>query len=124
MDKMKKISLYLFILLYLLAGINHFWHPHSYDAIIPPYLPWHELINYAAGTCEIILAIGMMFKSTRKLAAYVIIAMLVAFIPAHIYMIEKAPFAMGAIQVTPFAAWIRLLVFQPLLIAWAWWVRK
>ena len=121
---MKKILLYLFILLYLLAGINHFWHPQSYLGIIPPYLPWHKWINYAAGIGEIVLAIGMMFKSTRKLAAYGIIAMLIAFIPAHIYMIEKAPFAMGTIYVTPFAAGIRLLVFQPLLIAWAWLLRK
>jgi uncharacterized membrane protein len=121
---MKKTSLYILILLYLLAGINHFWHPQSYLSIIPPYLPWHEFINYVAGAAEIGLGFGMMFKPTRKWAAYGIIAMLVAFIPAHIYMIEKAPFQLGAITVSPFITWIRLLVFQPLLMAWAWWVRK
>ncbi len=120
---MKKISPYLPTLLYLLAGINHFWHPESYYGIIPTYLPWHELINYTAGIAEIGLAILLLFKATRKWAAYGIIAMLIAFIPAHIYMIQKAPFAMGAITVTPFIAWVRLLVFQPLLIAWAWWAR-
>jgi uncharacterized membrane protein len=121
---MKKLFLYLLIAVYLLAGINHFWHPQSYLSIIPDYLPWHQLINYVAGAVEIDLAIGMMFKATRKWSAYGIIVMLVAFIPAHIYMIEKAPFELGKILVTSFIAWIRLLVFQPLLIAWAWWVRK
>jgi uncharacterized membrane protein len=121
---MKKAGLYLLIAVYLLAGINHFWHPQSYLSIIPEYLPWHELINYVAGAVEIGLAVMLMFKETRKWAAYGIIAMLVVFVPAHIYMIEKAPFQLGTINVTTFIAWIRLLVFQPLLIAWAWWMRK
>jgi len=121
---MKKIFLYLLILLYLLAGINHLWHPQSYDGIIPAYLPWHELINYVAGVAEIGLAIDMMFKATRKWAAYGIIALLIAFIPTHIYMAQKGTFNVGTISVTPFMAWIRLVIFHPLLIAWAWWMRN
>lgn len=121
---MKNIVLILLILLYLLAGINHFWHPHAYDKIIPPYLPWHQLINYTAGVAEIGLAIGMMLKPTRKWAAFGIVVLLFAFIPAHIYMIEKAPFVMGKITVTAAIAWIRLIIFQPILMVWAWWLRK
>jgi uncharacterized membrane protein len=121
---MKKFSLYLLIFFYLLAGINHFWHPAAYLPLIPRYLPWPATINYLAGAAEILLALGMVFKATRKWAAYGIVAMLLAFVPTHIYMIEQAPFALGKIMVTPLLAWIRLLVFQPLLMAWAWWVRE
>ncbi|HUZ59575.1 MAG TPA: hypothetical protein VMU83_12410 [Hanamia sp.] len=43
---LKRISFLLLILLYIGAGINHFWHPDFYFAIIPSYLPnpYNELV--------------------------------------------------------------------------------
>ena len=121
---MKKICLYLLILLYFFAGINHFWHPSFYLPIIPPYFSNPVLINYVAGVAEIILAILLIFSTTRKIAAYGIIAMLIAFIPAHIYFIQKGNFKLGNNTMTPIIGWIRLIIIHPLLIAWAWWYRK
>lgn len=70
-------------------------------------------------------AIMLIFIKTRKLAAWGIILMLTAFIPIHIDMVIRAPFLLGdSILVTPFIAWIRLVVLQPLLILWAWWYTK
>ena len=120
----KKISLILLIILYASAGMNHFIHPTGYYSIIPPYLPNPYLINIAAGIAEIIAAILLILPNTRKFGAYLIVAMLVAFIPAHIYMIQKGG-CMGAEICIPFwGAWLRLFPLQFILIVWAWWHRK
>lgn len=73
---------------YLLAGINHFRNPEAYYQIIPAYFSDPHLINAISGTTEILLAILLLIPLTRKFACYGIIAMLIAFIPAHIYMLS------------------------------------
>jgi hypothetical protein len=50
--------------------------------------------------------------------------MLIAFLPVHISMIGDAPLQLGSLTVTPFIAWVRLVVLQPLLILWALWYTK
>ena len=89
MKMLKKFSLVLMIVLYISAGINHFIHPESYYPIIPPYFPFPALINIVSGLLELILGIGLMFAKTRNVAASGIIILLILFIPAHIYMIQK-----------------------------------
>ena len=122
--KFKKISLLIIIILYAVAGINHFINPEAYYSIIPTYLPNHYLINILAGIAEIICAVLVSIPATRKLGAYLIIVMLLAFIPAHIYMIQKGG-CMGAdICIPLWSAWLRLFPLQFILIAWAWWHRK
>ena len=120
----KKISLILLIILYAGAGINHFIHPEGYYTIIPPYLPNHYLINILAGIAEIICAVLLLIPATRKLGAYLVIAMLIAFIPAHIYMIQKGGCMGKEICIPSWGAWLRLFPLQFILIAWAWWHRK
>jgi uncharacterized membrane protein len=114
--KRKMLSLGVMIIFYLYEGVRHFLFPHSYFDIIPPYIPFHSVINYIAGVAEIIFALLLIFPRTRKIAATGIIVMLVVYIPTHIYMIEVNP---GSWQL-----WARLFVGQPLLILWAWWHRE
>ena len=121
---LKKISLVLLIILYAGAGINHFIHPTGYYSIIPPYLPNHYLINILAGIAEVSSAVLLAIPFTRKLGAYLVIAMLIAFIPAHIYMIQKGGCMSKEICIPLWGAWLRLFPLQFILIAWAWWHRK
>ena len=125
MNKLKKVSLILLVLGYLVAGVNHFRNPISYIKIIPPYFPYPSMINFAAGFFEIFFAILLIFKKTRPVAAWGIITLLISFLPVHIKMVQDAPFLLGdSINVTPFMAWVRLVVLQPLLLLWAWWYTK
>lgn len=122
---MKKIAFYALVTAYILAGFNHFINPAFYTPFFPPYLQeWTNQLNILAGVAEVFLAILLLLPSTRKFAAYGIIAMLLAFIPAHVYMIQKAPFYLGTFYVTTTIAWVRLFVLHPILIVWVWWVRK
>lgn len=86
---------------------------------MPKWLPYHEILIYLSGVIEICLGVLLLFSKTRKPASLGIILMLLAFLPAHIYMIQIAPFMLGKILVTPFIAWMRL-PFQALFIGWAW----
>ena len=114
-----KVLLWLYGLLYILAGINHFISTPGYLTIMPKWLPAHAFLIYLSGLMEIVLGIMLLFSRTKKMAALLIILMLIAFLPAHIYMIQIAPFQLGKILVTPLIAWLRL-PFQILLMGWAW----
>nr|WP_294944182.1 DoxX family membrane protein [uncultured Mucilaginibacter sp.] len=117
----KKISVVILVIFYFIAGGNHFYNPQSYYHIIPKYLPYPVALNILAGIFEILFALMLVFPKTRRLAAYGIILMLLAFLPVHIQMVIDAPVMLGTLTVGPLVAWIRLLVLQPLLILWAWW---
>jgi uncharacterized membrane protein len=125
MKVLKRVSLIVMIIGYLIAGFNHFYNPPSYWHIIPAYIPFPHLVNIMAGVFEILFALMLISSKTRQLAAWGIILLLIAFMPVHIDMVIRAPFLLGgSIIVTPFIAWVRLVVLQPLLILWAWWYVK
>jgi len=117
---LKKLSLIIISALYILAGINHFWHPKGYIDLIPPYFPYHILLNIISGTLEITAGILMIFAATRKFATYLVVALLIAFIPAHIYLIQMKGCVSGNLCTAEWIAWIRLFPFQFVLMWWAW----
>lgn len=120
---LKNIILIILVVGYLVAGANHFINPDGYIRIIPSYFPSPILLNKLAGFFEIVFALMMIRPKTRKVASGGIILMLAAFLPVHVTMLMQAPIQIGALMVTPTIAWIRLL-FQPILMLWAWWHRK
>lgn len=120
---LQKISLYVMATFYFFAGVNHFIKPENYKRIIPPYIHFHSLINYASGFIEMGLAILLVIPQTRKFACTMIIALLILFLPAHIYMLE-AGWCINDKCLPQWMIWLRLLVLQPLLIYWAWRVRR
>jgi uncharacterized membrane protein len=120
MSLVKTILRYLLAIFILLAGINHFRDPDFYLKIIPPYLPWHEAINYISGVAEIILGIMLLIPQSIRLAAWGTIALLIAVFPANIHMAlhhDLYP------NINPTALWIRLPL-QGVLIAWAYWYTR
>jgi uncharacterized membrane protein len=120
----KKISLAILIIFYLAAGINHFRSTDSYLRIIPHYIPYPVPVNTFAGCFEMLFAILLIFRKTRRFAAFGIILMLIAFLPVHISMIGGAPLKLGSLLMTPLITRVRLVIIQPLLIVWAWWYGK
>ena len=112
------------IVFYAFAGSYHFIDPEFYAGLIPDYLPYHSFINYLSGFFEIILAIGVAIPKTRLLAVKGIIVLLMLFIPSHVYFIYVGSCVESAFCVAPWIAWVRLLIVHPLLMWWAWAVRK
>ncbi len=83
---MKLALLYLMALIYVVAGVYHFVNPKLYMKIMPTYFPWHLQLIYISGVIEIVLGLLLIPESTRPVAAWLIIAMLVAIFPANIQM--------------------------------------
>ena len=109
---------------YILAGFNHFINPDFYLPLIPDYLGYPSTINIASGVIEIILGIGVLFEGTRKASSILVIAMLIAFIPAHIYFMQSGNCIEGGLCVSAWISWVRLLIIHPLLMYWAWSVSR
>lgn len=103
-------------LLYAVAGVNHFVNPGFYTGIMPPYLPWPMGLIFVSGVAEVLLGVGVCFTRTQRGAAWLIVAMLMAFLPVHLHMLLHAERFDG---VPVWALWARIL-FQGVLVYWAW----
>ncbi len=121
---LSKANLFLLSGFYVFAGVNHFINPEFYYPLIPDYLTFHEAINYISGLAEILLGIGVLVNKTRRLSSYLLVAMLVSFIPAHVYFIQIGSCIETGLCVPEWISWTRLLIIHPLLILWALSVRK
>lgn len=113
--------------LYVLAGVMHFVRPELYMQIMPPYLPAHRFLVLLSGVAEIVLGVLVLIPRTRVLAAWGLIALLIAVFPANVHMALHDPqltdLPTWMSQPTPTANWIRL-PFQLVFIAWAWWYTR
>jgi uncharacterized membrane protein len=77
-------------LLYVAAGINHFVNTKTYVSIMPAYLPLPFQLVYISGVCEILFGILLIPFATRRLAAWLIIVLLIAIFPANIQMMVNS----------------------------------
>lgn len=98
-------------IMFVLVGISHFAKPDKLLAMIPSNWPYREAMNYICGAAEILLAIGLLFGSTRVYAAYGLIALLICIFPANIYVAITKP---GIYNISR-------LFFQPVYIVWIYW---
>ncbi|WP_461130141.1 DoxX family protein [Spirosoma aerophilum] len=112
---MSNLSLYIQAIIYIAAGANHFISPKTYLAIMPPYIPSHQLMVTLSGIAEIVLGIGLLFPATRSLSAWGLILLLIVVFPANVYMATAGKFK-------KLPAWIRWgrLPLQAVLIWWAY----
>jgi uncharacterized membrane protein len=108
------------VLLFILAGLNHFRNPIFYQRIIPPGFPFPRLLVILSGVCEIAGGIGLLIPPLRRLAGWGLIALLIAVFPANIYM-AIAPHNFADLHFPTWALWLRL-PFQVIFIAWVWFV--
>jgi uncharacterized membrane protein len=69
--------------LFIIAGVSHFVATGFFLKIMPPYLPLHLPLVLVSGVIEIILGILLLVPSYLRLAAWGIIALLIAVFPAN-----------------------------------------
>lgn len=120
MSVIKLVLKWLFGIVFVLAGINHFLNTDFYLKIMPPYLPRHLFLVYLSGVFEIILGALLLIPKFSSLAAWGLIALLIAVFPANIYMAMNTELFP---EINPLLIWLRLPI-QFLLIAWAFWFTK
>ncbi len=104
------------VLLYVIAGLNHFYNTRMYMKIMPPYLPYPLSMVYISGVLEVLIALLLLPLATRHAAAWMLILLLIAVFPANVQMAvnfwrKHNPYLWVAI--------LRLPLQIPL-IYWAW----
>lgn len=98
------------------SGVLHFVKSGSYVATMPPYLPNPLLLVQISGIAEILGGVGLLLPQTRQAAAWGIIALLVAVLPANINMaMDRAHFA----AISAWVLWARVPLQLPMM-WWAW----
>ena len=105
---------------YIQIGVKHFTDPNWFMQIMPPYLPLHKELVYISGAFEIILGILLLFKTTRFIAGWGLILLLIAVFPANIYLAQTNG---AALNTSAAIAWGRL-PFQAIFIILAYWHSK
>ena len=98
------------------AGVMHFLNPGFFLKIVPPYLPFHKELVEVSGAIEILLGVLLIIPNWSRLAAWGVIALLIAVFPANIYVFQHQEI----VPASPQAHLIRLLL-QAVLILWAYW---
>ncbi len=105
-------------ILYIGAGTLHFLLTRRYVAIMPPYLPTPRTLVLLSGAAEIAGGVGVLVPSraVRRAAAWGVVALLIAVMPANIYMVtDHQRFAN-----IPLWVLVLRLPLQLPLIYWAW----
>ncbi len=103
-----------FATLFVAAGVGHFVFTDFYLKIMPPYLPLHLLIVLVSGVIEIILGILLLVPSYSRLAAWGIVALLIAVFPANIHVYQHQE-----MFPLPWIVHLLRLPLQGVLILWA-----
>jgi uncharacterized membrane protein len=120
MKAVRVIIRVLFGAFFVVAGVTHFTNRDFFTSIVPPYLPWPELLVYVSGVAEIALGVLLMVPATTRIAAWGLIALLIAVFPANIHMAMNPQLYPD----TPLAALLIRLPLQGLLVAVAFWFTR
>ena len=120
MTKIKLVLKFILALFFVLAGANHFRVPDFYTKMIPPYLPFPLFLVYLSGAFEIVLGAALLIPRCRRMAAWGLIALLVAVFPANIHMALNPE---GFSAYSPSTLWARLPL-QAVFVIWAYWYTR
>ena len=87
-----KVLIYIYVLFFVGAGLNHFLNPQFYDAIVPSFIPYPRFVHQFTGVLEILIPLFLLTKY-RKEAAIIMIILLVILYGANLYVwINNLPY--------------------------------
>ncbi len=122
-SRARALALLLLTPAYMVIGVMHFTHTAWFVAIMPPWIPAHELMVWISGAAELLLGAAALVPATRRLAGYGIVALLIAVFPANIHMAMEAERFAAELEIPEWSLYTRLL-YQVVLAAWALWATK
>jgi uncharacterized membrane protein len=102
---------------FIIASLPHFSSPERYLPIMPPFVPAPLTMIYVSGVAEFLGGSGLLIRRTAPLAAWGLVALLVAIFPANLHVALTGANAAG-LPSSPWYGWSRL----PFQIVFIWWV--
>ncbi len=103
---------------FFVGGLAHFVFTDSEMRIVPPYIPWPRGAVLASGVLELLGAAGLLWRRSRRLAAWGLFALTLAVTPAHFYMLQQP----ALFPSVPYWALVLRLPLQVALLALIAWV--
>ena len=116
MSQAKSISKFVLAIFMIGAGTMHFVNPEFFLKIVPPYLPLHKELVLVSGVCEVLLGVLLLIPRSSNLAAWGIVALLIAVFPANIYLYQNQEI----LPASPIVHFLRLPL-QGVFVLWAYW---
>ena len=104
--------------LFVIAGAMHFIIPKAYLRIMPPWLPHPAALIDISGAAEILGGLGLLVPFSRHFAAWGLVALLIAVLPANVYT-ATAHLPLPGLAGQSWLQWARIPLQLPL-IYWAW----
>tara|TARA_Y100000816_G_scaffold149390_1_gene106195 strand:- start:400 stop:771 length:372 start_codon:yes stop_codon:yes gene_type:complete len=80
-----KVLIYVYVIFFIGAGVNHFLNPQFYDAIVPQFIPFPRIVHQFTGLLEIIIPLFLLTRF-RKEAALIMIIFLILIYGANLYV--------------------------------------
>ena len=80
-----KLLIYVYVVFFISAGLNHFLNPQFYDAIVPDFIPYPRLVHQITGVIEIILPLFLLTRFRKEAALLMIIFLLILY-GANLYV--------------------------------------
>lgn len=87
LETVRKLTRPLIALSFISVGVSHFLEPELFVHIMPPVLPWHEELVLLSGFFEVLGGVGLLVPRLRRVAAWGLLALLVAVYPANVHML-------------------------------------
>ena len=116
MSHIKAASKYLLAMFMITAGIMHFANPAFFLKIMPPHLPLHKELVLVSGIFEVLLGVLLLVPRSSRMAAWGIVALLIAVFPANLYLYQHQDILLAS----PIIHLLRLPL-QGVFILWAYW---
>ena len=105
--------------IFISTGIGHFVLPRTLAKFVPPYLPAAMALVLLSGVFELAGGIGLLLPRFRRAAAFGLSALLVAILPANIYMVTN-PAEAGLAGVPVALFWIRIIMLPMMIWGLLW----
>lgn len=86
----KLVVLGIVFLWFLIGGTAHFTATDLEVSIVPPYIAWPRAAVLVSGVFELLGALGLLYRPTRRAAGWGLFALTLAVTPVHVYMLERA----------------------------------
>ena len=102
---------------FIVASLPHFFSPERYLPMMPPFVMAPEAMIFVSGMGELLGGIGLLVAQTARLAAWCLVALLIAIFPANLYVAISGVNAAG-LPSSPWYTWSRL----PFQLVFIWWV--
>lgn len=82
----QKLGIAFVFVWFFFGGLGHFFATDFFTSIVPPYIPYPEVMVYISGVCELLGAAGILLTPLRRVAGFGLFMLTLAVSPANIHM--------------------------------------